>query len=58
MIKVKDIINIAIKLITIGIITNGLNPFLLLPTEIRKILEPFQLTDTEMKIIEKYLLKK
>ena len=58
MFKTKDVIGIAIKLIVIGLLTNGLNPFLLLQPEIRKILEPFKLTDTEIKILEKCLLKK
>jgi len=58
MIKAKDIISITIKFLVIGMITDGLNPFLLFHPEIQKILKPFKLTDTEIKIIEKYLLKK
>ena len=58
MFKTKDIISIVIKFIIIGMITDGLNPFLLLQPEIWKILKPFKLTDTEIKIVKKYLLKK
>ena len=58
MFKTKDIVSIVIKFIIIGMITDGLNPFLLLQPEIWKILEPFKLTDTEIKIVKKYLLKK
>ena len=58
MFKTKDIISIVIKFIIIGMITDGLNPFLLLQPEIWKILEPFKLTDIEIKLVKKYLIKK
>ena len=58
MVKTKDIISTVIKLIVIGIITDGLNPFILLQPEIWRILEPFKLTDIEIKLVKKYLIKK
>ena len=58
MIKTKDIVSIVIKFIIIGMITDGLNPLIILQPEIWKILKPFKLTDTEIKIVKKYLIKK